>query len=201
MVFYLLDLAGVAVFAASGVLAARDCELDLLGVVTVATLTAVGGGTLRDLLLSRHPIFWITDPMYLVVILAATAVTVAYLHVNPAPGMSFLFADALGLAFFALLGASFADEMGVSPIISIIMGTMTGVTGGMLRDVLTARVPVVMRKEIYATAAMAGIAVFLILQAFGVPHMVAFWIGVVIVAALRMLAIRSGVHLPTFYKP
>lgn len=194
---HILDLAGVAVFSASGVLAARDRELDLFGVIMVATLTAIGGGTLRDLLLNRHPIFWVTDPWYLVVIIVVALATVMYARVRPAPGPIFLFADALGLAFFTLSGASLAAVAHHPPLVVIVMGTMTGVTGGMLRDVVTAHTPLIMKREIYASAAIAGVAAFLGLAALGVPHAVAFGIGAAVVVVLRLLAIRYGLHLPS----
>jgi len=193
---YYLDLAGVAVFAASGVLAARDRDLDLLGIVVVAAITAVGGGTLRDLLLDRHPIFWVTDTTYLIVITAAALLTAAYVRVRPPPGTSLLAADALGLALFALSGAQLAEAAQCPPMIVVLMGTMTGVTGGVLRDVITARVPLVLRREIYATAAIAGVTLYLVLKALGVPGTPAFVAGVVAVVALRLLAIRLGLHLP-----
>ena len=195
MFLYYLDLAGVAVFAASGVLAARDRDLDLLGVVVVAAITAVGGGTLRDVLLDRHPIFWVTDSWYLIVIIAAALLTVAYIRVRPPPGTSLLVADALGLGLFALSGAQLAESVQCPPLIVVLMGTMTGVTGGILRDVITARVPLVLRREIYATAAIAGVALYLVLQAFGVSREAAFVTGIVVVVALRLLAIRLGLHL------
>ncbi|SEO74211.1 trimeric intracellular cation channel family protein [Aquisalimonas asiatica] len=197
MLLYYLDLAGVAVFAASGVLAARDRELDLFGVIIVATLTAIGGGTLRDLLLGHHPIFWIVDNWYLITIVASALATVAYLALRPPPGMLFLVADACGLALFAMSGAKLALEAGLSPLIAVIMGTMTGVVGGMLRDVITARVPLVLQKEIYATAAMAGILVYLVLDALGVPETPAFTTGVAVVITLRIIAIRWGLNLPS----
>jgi len=196
MLLYLLDLAGVAVFAASGVLAARGRDLDLLGIVVVSAITAVGGGTLRDLLLDRHPIFWITDVWYLIVITAAALLTVAYVRVRPPPGATFLVADALGLALFALSGAQVAQAAGCPPLIVVVMGTMTGVTGGVLRDVLTAQVPLILRREIYATAAIAGVTAYLVLQVLGLAHAPAFGIGMGVVVALRLLAIRWGLHLP-----
>jgi uncharacterized membrane protein YeiH len=140
VLLYYFDLAGVAVFAASGVLAARDRNLDLLGVIVVAAITAIGGGTLRDLLLNRHPIFWITDAWYLVIIIASALLTVAYVRVRPAPGATLLVADALGLALFALSGAQLAEAAQCPALIVVLMGTMTGVTGGVLRDVITAQV-------------------------------------------------------------
>ena len=201
MLLYYLDLAGVAVFAASGVLATRDRELDLFGVIIVATFTAVGGGTLRDLLLNHHPIFWVVDYWYLVTILVSALVTVVYLSRRPPPGMLFLVADACGLAIFALSGARLALEAGHSPLIVIIMGTMTGVMGGILRDVITARVPLVLQREIYATAAIVGILTYLALNGLSVPDALAFPAGIGVIVALRVLAIRWGLNLPSLPGP
>jgi uncharacterized membrane protein YeiH len=198
MLLYYLDLAGVAVFAASGVLAARDRDLDILGVIVVAAITAVGGGTLRDLLLDRHPIFWVTDSWYLIVITAVALLTIAYMRVRPPPATALLVADALGLALFALSGARLAESAECPPLIVVLMGTMTGVTGGILRDVITAQVPLVLRREIYATAAIAGVVLYLALQALGMSSTLAFVIGAITVVALRLLAIRLGLHLPGF---
>ncbi|MCH8550291.1 MAG: trimeric intracellular cation channel family protein [Natronospirillum sp.] len=201
MLLYYLDLAGVAVFAASGVLATRDRELDLLGVIVVATLTAIGGGTLRDLLLDRHPIFWIVDTTYLLVILGAAATTLIYLRFRHAPGFLFQVADALGLALFALSGASLTLAAGFSPLIAVLMGTMTGVTGGILRDVITAHVPLVLRREIYATAAIGGICAYLLLLWLGAPESLAFLVGLALVVLLRLLGFYRGLHLPTLKGP
>lgn len=201
MLFYYLDLAGVAVFAVSGVLAARDRKLDLLGVIVVAAITAIGGGTLRDLLLNRHPIFWVTDSWYLMVILAAALLTVAYVRIRPAPGITLLVADTLGLALFALSGAQLAEAAQCPPLIVVLMGTMTGVTGGILRDVITAQVPLILRREIYATAAIVGIAVYLALSAFGLPRSFAFGAGLIFVVVLRLTAMRWRLHLPVFEQP
>jgi len=197
---YYFDLAGVAVFAASGVLAARDRDLDLLGVVVVAAITAVGGGTLRDLLLDRHPIFWVTDSWYLIVITAATILTVTYMRVRPPPRTTLLLADALGLALFALSGAQVAESAQCPSLIVVLMGTVTGVTGGILRDVVTARAPLILQREIYATAAIAGVALYLALQAFGTPKSLAFGVGMILIVALRVFAIRWGLHLPAIRK-
>jgi uncharacterized membrane protein YeiH len=200
VLWYYLDLAGVAVFAASGVLAARDRELDLFGVIVIAAITAIGGGTLRDLLLNRHPIFWITDPWYLVVIFAAALLTIAYVRIWPPPGVTLLVADALGLALFAMSGAQFAEAAQCPPLIVVLMGTMTGVTGGVLRDVFTARAPLILQREIYATAAILGVAAYLALHASGVSRPLAFGVGMFLVVALRLIAIRWGLQLPVFRK-
>jgi uncharacterized membrane protein YeiH len=195
---HVLDLVGVAVFAVSGVLAARHRGLDLLGVIVIAAVTAIGGGTLRDLLLNRYPIFWVTDAQYLTVIIVAALLTVAYARVRPPPGSALLVADALGLALFALSGAQVAEAARCPPIIVVLMGTMTGVAGGVVRDVITAQVPLILRRDIYATAAIAGVALYLLLQALGLPRSGAFAAGMALVVALRLLAIRWGLRLPIF---
>lgn len=201
MILYYLDLAGVAVFAVSGVLAARNRELDLLGVIVIAAITAIGGGTMRDLLLNRHPIFWITNAQYLTVIVASALLTVAYLRFRPMPRKALLVADALGLGLFALSGAQIAEAAQCPAIIVVLMGTVTGVAGGILRDVITAQVPLILQRDIYATAAISGIALYLLLQAFGVQRPIAFGSGMATVIALRLLAIRWNLQLPTFRMP
>ena len=201
MLLYYLDLVGVAVFAASGVLAARDRELDLLGVIVVAAMTAIGGGTVRDLLLDRHPIFWMTDPVYLVVIIAAALLTAAYSRTRPLPPGAMRVADALGLALFALSGAQVAEAAECPPLIVVMLGTMTGVTGGVLRDVITAQVPLILRRDLYATAAIAGVTLYLVLQAVGTPRHLAFAAGMAGVVVLRLLAIRWSLNLPVLRRP
>lgn len=201
MIFDLLDLLGVTVFAVSGALAAGRRRLDLLGVIVIAALTAVGGGTLRDLLLDRHPIFWIADPTYVVVICAAALLTVLYVRVLPPPGQALLIADALGLALFAMSGAQVAEAAELSPIIVVLMGTMTGVAGGVLRDIVTGEVPLILRRDIYATAAIAGIVVYLVLESVGTGRGAAFVVGMAVVAALRLMAILWGWQLPIFHLP
>ena len=200
MSLYYFELAGVAVFAASGVIAARDRDLDFLGIIVVAAITAIGGGTLRDLLLDRHPIFWVTDVWYLVVIITSAILTIAYARVWQLPRVALLIADALGLALFALSGAKLAEAAQCPTLIVVLMGTMTGVTGGILRDVITAQIPLILRREIYAMAAIAGIVAYLALQAFGMPRAPAFGVGMFVVVALRLIAIRWGLHLPVFQK-
>jgi uncharacterized membrane protein YeiH len=201
VILYVLDLVGVAVFAISGALAAGRRGLDLLGVVVIAAMTAVGGGTLRDLLLNRHPVFWVTDAKYLIVIVVTALLTVLYVRALPVPADALLVADALGLALFAMSGAQIAEAAGRPAIVVVLMGTMTGVAGGVLRDVLTAEVPLVLRRDIYATAAIAGIVLYLLAQSLGMRRAWAFALGMVAVAGLRLLAIRRGLQLPVFQVP
>jgi uncharacterized membrane protein YeiH len=202
MILYLLSLLGVAVFAASGALSAGRKALDLLGVVVIAIVTALGGGTIRDLLLDRHPIFWIQDPTYLVVILVASGATLAYVRFRKPPMVSLLIADALGLALFSISGAQLAEQERLPGIIVVMMGTITGSVGGVLRDILSGEVPILLRYgDLYATAAIVGVTAYLGLQAAGVESSYAALIGMATVAGLRFAAIRWSIRLPVFRLP
>jgi len=199
---YVLDLLGVAVFAISGVLAAGRKNLDVLGVAVIAVVTAIGGGTLRDVLLDRHPIFWIANTTYLWVILAATAVTLGYLRFWIASRRALLVADALGLAFFTIAGVQIAQQTGHSDPIALLMGTITGVAGGVLRDVLTAEIPLVLRPgRLYATAALAGAGLYVLLTGRGVSMEAAGLAGMAATAGLRLAAIFWGLELPVVRLP
>lgn len=196
--YYILDLLGVAVFAVSGALAAGRKGLDWLGVLVISVVTAVGGGTLRDLLLNRHPIFWIADAVYLPVIGLASFLTLAYVRLHKPPGKALLIADALGLAFFTINGTQIAESVGLHPVICVVMGTMTGSAGGAVRDVLSAQVPLILRRDIYATAAISGAAVYLILKTAALPTYWAMAAGFSVIVLLRLLAIVWGLRLPVF---
>jgi uncharacterized membrane protein YeiH len=199
---YVIDLLGVAVFAISGVLAAGRKGLDVLGVSVVAVVTAVGGGTLRDLLLDRHPVFWISDPTYLWVILGASALTLAALRFWLASEPALLIADAFGLAFFTISGVQIAMQAGQPAVIAVLMGTITGVAGGMLRDVLTGEIPLILRPgRLYATAAIVGAVVFVVLGKTALGPKVAALAGMAVTAGLRLVAIAYGVKLPTVLVP
>ena len=203
MLFEVLDLIGVSVFAVSGALAAGREQLDLLGVVVIAVITAIGGGTRRDVLLDRHPIFWIEDPTYLWVILSSAIATIFYTKAFHPPYRSLLVADALGLALFSINGAQIAEQEQLASIIIILMGTITGTAGGVMRDIVLADVPVLLRRgRIYATAAITGIAVYLLLQnigqKIGLAAVIAAPVGMIVVAGLRLAAIIWGLMLPIF---
>jgi len=172
----LIDLVGVAVFATSGTLAGRKKSLDIFGLFVVAAVTAIGGGTLRDLLLNRPP-FWITHSIYLIVIAGAVLVTVVLGRAMKNLARVLLVADAFGLAFFSISGARIAIESHVGILPSILLGTMTGVAGGVLRDVLTTEIPLILRKEIYATAAIAGCTIFVVVLKLGTATGTATVIG------------------------
>jgi uncharacterized membrane protein YeiH len=199
MLLYTLDLIGVAVFAISGALAAGRKQLDLLGVIVLGLVTAVGGGTIRDLLLDRHPIFWLADSAYVIVIVAAALLTVAYVRWRPPPAATLLYADAVGLAMFSVTGAQIAERAGLPAVAGIVLGTITGAAGGVVRDVLSAEIPLVLRKgNLYASAAILGTGVYFALVAAGAPRAAATWTGMTIVAAVRLASIVWGLQLPVF---
>jgi uncharacterized membrane protein YeiH len=197
-----LTLAGVAVFAASGALAAGRRSLDPIGVLVLAIVTATGGGTLRDVLMDRHPVFWISDPAMIGVSVAAAAVTWAWVRRFPPPDRALQYADALGLAFFSIAGARIAQGAHLSPFICIIMGALTGCAGGLIRDVLVAEVPLIFRQsELYVTACLAGICAYLALEALGMPPEFASLAGIAVIALIRLASIRWRIMLPVFQIP
>jgi uncharacterized membrane protein YeiH len=185
----------------SGALAAGRKGLDLLGVVVIATVTAVGGGTLRDVLLDRHPVFWIAEPAYLYVTLAAGLITIAYTRWLPPPDRALAVADALGLALFTVSGARIAQDAGTAGVVVVVMGTITGVAGGVIRDVLTAEIPMILRRgRIYATAAIAGASTYLLLRG-AIGDAAAGVAGMLVIATLRLAAIVWPLQLPVYPVP
>jgi len=197
-VLYALDLFGTIVFAISGALAAGRRHMDVFGVVVIAAVTAVGGGTTRDLLLDRHPVFWIDDGLYLVVIVGAALVTFFYTRYVRPPESALLYADAFGLAVFAVVGARVALDHGAGPAIVVLMAGITATVGGMIRDVLCDETPLILRREIYATAALGGGALYLTLQSLGLGAWGAASATIVAVTLLRLAALKWTLHLPSF---
>ena len=199
MLIYALDLIGVAVFAVSGALAAGRKRMDLLGVIVLGLVTAVGGGTIRDLLLARHPIFWLADSRYVIVIVVSALLTVAYVRWRPPPAGTLLYADALGLAMFSVSGAQIAERAGLPAAAGIVLGTITGSAGGAVRDILSAEIPLVLQRgNLYASAAILGTGAYFSLVAVGTPRSLATWIGMTVVATVRLASIVWGLQLPVF---
>jgi len=198
MPLQVMDFLGVAVFAVSGVLAAGRKHLDWFGVLVIAMVTAIGGGTLRDLLIDR-PVFWLANTGYLWAIIVATLLTLLVVRVREIPLRALLVADALGLALFAISGARIAETAGYGGIIAVILGTMTGVAGGVLRDMLLAEIPLLLRDgEIYATAAISGIVVYLLLQDAGFDRLTAGHAGMAAIVVIRFAAIFFSLRMPAF---
>jgi uncharacterized membrane protein YeiH len=199
---YLLNLVGTAVFAVSGVLAAARKKLDLLGILVIAMVTAIGGGTLRDLLLDRHPVFWFHEEEHLLVIIVSSLLTLIFLRFRRPLERSLLIADAFGLAVFTITGTQIAVAAEVPGVVAVIMGVITGVAGGLVRDLLTGEIPLILRRgHLYATAAIAGATLFLILSAAGLPPPLPAVLAMISVVALRFVSILSDLQLPAFALP
>ena len=193
-----LDLAGVGVFAVSGALAAGRRRLDLLGVLVVAIVTAIGGGTLRDLLLGRK-VFWVADAACLWVILAAAAATIVYTRFGRPPVSALLVADALGLALFTVSGCRIAETVAPPRVVVVLMGAVTGAAGGVMRDILCNEIPLILTAgQLYATAAIAGAAVYVLLRGAGFEAGPAGAAGMMVVAGVRIAAIVWGLKLPVY---
>lgn len=195
---YWLDLFGVVVFAVSGSLTASRKQLDIVGFLFVAAVTGIGGGTLRDLLLDRGPVFWVREPLPLW-LTSAVAVLVYFTASRVERRYTaLLWADALGLAVFCVMGAQAALTAGASASVAVLMGTMTATFGGLIRDVVCTETPLILRKEIYATAAGAGAAVLVTAEALDLPPPVAVATGVAASLAIRAVALIYGLSLPTY---
>ncbi len=190
----------IAVFAASGALVASRKGLDAVGFILIAAVTGFGGGTVRDLLLGRTPLFWLRAPG-LLALCAAVAVAVFFL----APRLesrfrTLLWADAVGMALQAVLGAETALVAGADPWAAVLLGTISATFGGILRDILCHELPLILRREIYATAAAAGAALFVALRVTGSGRDLALGAGMALGFGIRATAIASGWSLPR-YRP
>jgi uncharacterized membrane protein YeiH len=192
----LLTYMAVVSSAVSGALEARRRHMDVVGAVSAAFVTAFGGGTLRDLLLGRTPIFWLLDP-WLTVATFATAL-LSFYSVRRVSDRLLLVADALGLGLFSTLGATYALDMKLSMLVAVLMGVVTGVFGGVLRDTICNRVPAVFRRntELYATCSFVGVWVFVGLMRLTHNDTLASWIGTAVVVLLRLISVRFRLRLP-----
>jgi uncharacterized membrane protein YeiH len=185
----------VAVLAAafSGFAEARNKKMDPVGVFTAAFITAFGGSTLRDILLDRRPFFWVEHQPYVVLILVLTLIATPLLRLarRVVPPTLFVVADAVGLGFFSIAGTAVASELGSPPIVAAMMGVLTGVFGGVLRDVILNEVPMVLRDgRPYALAALVGCVSYLLVLDAGVPAFIATWLASALIVAVRLIAWR-----------
>ena len=195
---YWVGLSAVAVNALTGVLDAGRKNMDLIGVVMVGSATALGGGTVRDILLDRK-VFWISDQTYLIVALATTLAAFWAVRGRCLPPRLFLIPDAVGLALFTIVGTQIALEWQAPWLVASLLGVTTGVVGGVLRDVLCNDVPLVfVRGELYASAAWAGALALVGLQALGVAPVTAAWWAMALIFVARLLGMAFRITLPTY---
>ena len=192
-----VSVLGLGAFTLSGVIEAKRKDMDVVGAAAVAFITAVGGGTMRDVLLGRYPIFWIEDQRYALGIFALAVISFYSLRAARLTSSAILVPDALGLGLFTVTGASYAIASHTSLAIASLLGVITGVLGGVLRDVVCNEIPSVFaRTQLYATCALAGAWVYLLLGAAGVIADVAVPAGALATFSLRMAAVRFDLRLP-----
>ncbi|BAN48326.1 trimeric intracellular cation channel family protein [Metapseudomonas resinovorans] len=198
--FYLADLFGVAVFAITGALMAGRKSMDLFGVLVIAIITALGGGTLRDVILGNHPVAWIKDDTYILVASLAALGTVVWVRLTrPINEYGLLLADAFGLAVFTVYGTELALQHNLQPGTAVIMGVITGVGGGVMRDIICNEVPLIFQKEIYAIACIAGSLMFIGLREVALPSWLVTTGSMLAVLLIRLAAIHWRLSLPRFH--
>jgi uncharacterized membrane protein YeiH len=197
---YWIGMAAVAVCAITGVLDAGRKQMDLIGALLVGIVTALGGGTIRDLLIDRS-VFWVIDQTYLVVALGTSIATFFIARAFVIPSRLFLLPDAIGLALFTIVGTQVALQFNAPWLVASLLGVITGVVGGVLRDILCNDVPgIFLKSELYASAAWLGAMAMLGLQALGVDPVNAAWAGMATVLLIRLVAIQFKITLPALEK-
>ncbi|MFD0991848.1 trimeric intracellular cation channel family protein [Tenacibaculum geojense] len=195
-IVYVLDILGTFAFAISGALVASKKQFDIFGVIIIAFVTAVGGGMLRDILINAHPINWIGDLNYIWTILIGVLCTFLFKSkIEPLRKTFFLF-DTIGIAVFTLLGLQKGLSFNLHPFVALIMGMVSAVFGGVIRDVLTSKVPLIFKKEIYASACLSGGLMYLILNYFSIDTTISFIISSVVIIGIRVLAVLFELELP-----
>ena len=197
--FDILDLLGTISFAVSGALIAMNKKFDPFGVFIIAFVTAVGGGTLRDILIGNEPVGWMQQTYYVYTILITVILTIIFRKKIRHLSKSMFLFDAIGLGIFTIIGTEMGIQANFRPIISIALGTMSAAFGGVIRDILCNQVPVIFRKEIYATAAIVGAFTYILLHKLGVNSSIIYVSTTSIVIVIRLVAVKFHLSLPTFY--
>ena len=193
-----IDILGTAAFAVSGASVAIQKKLDIFGVLVIAFATAIGGGTTRDIMLGATPVAWLKDESTVAVILISAVATLFFDFSKKIPRTHLLF-DTLGLGLFTIVGIGKALEYGLSPIICVAIGTITACFGGVARDVLLNNIPVIFRKEIYASACIAGGIVFFLCVSLNMDKKMAAIVCLFTIVSIRVLALRFHLSLPSFH--
>ncbi len=201
LIIYVLDMVGIFACAAAATVLAKRLHLDIFGALLVSCVGAVGGGTLRDLLLDRHPIFWLHDLNYLYLILATSLTVQVFYHWFERLDRAMRWFDALGLAAFTVIGIEAALAKGMHTPVVILMGIITAVAGGILRDVLCRQLPLLLHKEIYITAAFGGSIAYLLMLEAGISLWLRDVATLLLIFAVRMLAVYRGWNLPSITLP
>ncbi|WP_405296725.1 trimeric intracellular cation channel family protein [Algibacter sp. Ld11] len=197
--FY-IDILGIVAFSISGVLIALEKKMDIFGILIIAFVTAVGGGTLRDLLIGHTPVSWMKNITISYIILGSTIIAILFRSkINYLRTSLFLF-DTIGISIYTMAGIELGIEAGLHPLICIALGTITASFGGVIRDILCNEIPVIFRKEIYATACILGGITYFVLREFPIQENWIFIISAVVVILIRLLAVKFKISLPRLYK-
>jgi uncharacterized membrane protein YeiH len=191
-----LDWFGVAVFAVTGALVASRKQMDIFGFALLATVTGIGGGSARDVLLGQLPVFWVKEPAYVAICVAVSVIVFFTAHIPESRYRLLMWLDAVGLSFFCVVGAG--KGLAAGPFIAVMMAVITASFGGIIRDVIGGESPFLLRKEIYVTAALAGAVTFVGGTGLGIPETAAAIAGFVVCFVIRGLGLRYGLALPTY---
>ena len=196
---YVLELLGTALFAISGALLANEKNnADWFGVTFIGFVTSLGGGTVRDLLLGAYPIGWIQDVNVFIAILIGIAISSLFYETLMKYRRNIFIFETLGIAMFTIIGTEKALQFGVNPLIASVLGMFSAVMGGVLRDVLSNDTPVLFRKEIYATACMAGALLYVLLLEFHASRPIALSVSMFVIAGIRFVSVKYRLTLPQF---
>lgn len=195
---YILEILGTFFFAISGALAVRDQHDDLFGASFMGFITAIGGGSLRDMILGSYPLVWVSDINFLYAIFIGVIIAYIFYKYLIEMRRTFVLFDTLGISFFTILGVEKSLSLGMRPEIAVIMGMFSAVMGGVIRDTLINETPVLFRKEIYATACIVGAMVYITLHHFGVERNINLIVSISLIFIIRILAVKFKLALPNF---
>lgn len=198
--FYIIDILGTISFAISGVLIALNKRMDAFGVLIIAFVTAIGGGTLRDILIGETPVNWMLDMTYGYVILTTTFFTIIFKSKIDYLRKSLFLFDTIGIGLYTIVGVEKGINAGLHPIICIALGTISACFGGVIRDILCNEIPVVFRKEVYATACILGGVAYFLLKLLPLENNFVFVIAGLVVILARLIAVKFKISLPSLYK-
>lgn len=200
-IIYVLDMIGIVACTVAGSVLAKRCSMDMVGALIVSFIGSVGGGTLRDLLLNRHPIFWLHDLNYVYVILCVSLLVQVFYHTVERLDRAMRWFDALGLAAFTVIGVQAALSFNMSPPIVMMMGAFTAIIGGVFRDIVCQQIPLVFQKEIYTTASIVGSTYYLLMLKWGMNEWLNSISTMILIFGIRMLAVYRAWNLPNITLP